>query len=207
MKKLTLLLLLLTITGIKAQERYAKGMEKAMKLWSEQKIVDASNLFERIATVEIDNWLPYYYIAMVNITASFGEKDEEKLSLQLGKAKENIAIAKNISPDNAELLVLEAMMNTAWIAFDGATYGMKLSGKNEQLYKNALGLAPKNPRVVFGRAQWDMGTAEYFGKDTTPFCKDIEKALELFATFKPESEFHPNWGADRAKAVLKNCNN
>lgn len=205
MKKSILLVLLLTMTGIKAQDQYTKGMEKAMKLWSEQKIVDASNLFERIATAEMDNWLPYYYVAMVNTTASFGEKDEQKLSLQLGKAKEYIDIAKNISPDNAELLVLEAMTNTAWIAFDGATYGMTLSGKNVQLYQKAAELAPDNPRVVFGKAEWDMGAARYFGKDTAPYCKDIEKSLELFATFKPESEFHPNWGQDRAKSVAEQC--
>lgn len=205
MKKSILLVLFLTITSINAQDQYTKGMEKAMQLWSEQKIVDASNLFERIATAEMDNWLPYYYVAMVNTTASFGEKDEQKLSLQLGKAKEYIDIAKNISPDNAEILVLEAMTNTAWIAFDGATYGMTLSGKNVQLYQAAAELAPDNPRVVFGKAEWDMGAARYFGKDTAPYCKDIEKSLELFATFKPESEFHPNWGQDRAKSVAEQC--
>jgi hypothetical protein len=206
MKKSILVLLFLVATNLSAQDQYTKGMQKAMELWSEQKIVEASNLFERIATAEMDNWLPYYYVAMVNTTASFGEKDEEKLRQQLEKAKEFIDVAKNISPDNAEILVQEAMINTAWIAFDGATYGMTLSGKNVQLYKKAAELAPNNPRVVFGQAEWDMGAARYFGKDVTPYCKDIEKSLELFATFKPESEFHPNWGQDRAETVLKNCN-
>ena len=205
MRKLVLLIVLISFGSIKAQDQYSKGMQKAMKLWSEQKTVDASNLFERIATAEMDNWLPYYYVAMVNTTASFGEEDEQKLSLQLGKAKEFIDIAKNISPDNAEILVLEAMMNTAWIAFDGATYGMTLSGKNVQLYKKAAELDPDNPRVVFGQAEWNMGAARYFGKDTAPFCKDIEKSIELFATFKPESDFHPNWGQERAESVAKEC--
>ena len=205
MRKLVLLIVLISFGSIKAQDQYSKGMQKAMKLWSEQKTVDASNLFERIATAEMDNWLPYYYVAMVNTTASFGEEDEQKLSLQLGKAKEFIDIAKNISPDNAEILVLEAMMNTAWIAFDGATYGMTLSGKNVQLYKKAAELDPDNPRVVFGQAEWNMGAARYFGKDTAPYCKDIEKSIELFATFKPESDFHPNWGQERAESVAKEC--
>ncbi|MFD2587007.1 hypothetical protein ACFSQJ_08695 [Croceitalea marina] len=205
MKKLVLVILIVAINGIKAQDQYSKGMQKAMELWSEQKTVDASNLFERIATAEMDNWLPYYYVAMVNITASFGEEDEQKLSLQLEKAKEYIDMAKNISPDNVEILVLEAMMNTAWIAFDGATYGMTLSGKNVQLYKKAAELAPENPRVVFGKAEWDMGAARYFGKDTAPYCKDIERALQLFATFKPETEFHPNWGKERAEQIAEEC--
>ncbi len=205
MRRLTLLLLFLTISSLKAQDQYSMGMQKAMELWSEQKIVEASNMFERIATAEMDNWLPYYYVAMVNTTASFGEKDEQKLKMQLKKAKEYIDNAKNISPDNAEILVQEAMINTAWMAFDGATYGMTLSGKNVQLYQKAAELAPNNPRVVFGKAEWDMGTARYFGKDTTPYCKDIERALQLFATFKPETEFHPNWGKERAEQIAEEC--
>jgi hypothetical protein len=50
-----------------------------------------------------------------------------------------------------------------------------------------------------------MGSARFFGQDTTPFCKDVEKALELFATFKPETPFAPNWGQDRAEDTLKSC--
>ncbi|NKI32739.1 hypothetical protein [Croceivirga thetidis] len=206
MKKLVFILLSTLSTFVFAQDQYIKGMAKAMDFWQEGKIVEASNLFERIAAAEEDKWIPYYYIAMVNTTASFGEKDEEKLRQQLEKAKEYLDIAKNISPDNSELLIQEAMINTAWMAFDGATYGPMLSGKNIQLYNKALQLDPDNPRVLFSKAEWDMGTARYFGQDTTPYCKDVEKAVELFATFKPSEEpFYPDWGADRAKEVLAQC--
>jgi len=51
-----------------------------------------------------------------------------------------------------------------------------------------------------------MGSAKYFGQDTAPFCADIEKSTKLFATFKPETELHPNWGKERAEEVLKSCN-
>jgi hypothetical protein len=33
----------------------------------------------------------------------------------------------------------------------------------------------------------------------------VEKAIELFANFKPETSFHPNWGKERAKEVLASC--
>ena len=78
-------------------------------------------------------------------------------------------------------------------------------GKNAQLYAKALAIAPKNPRVILGNAEWNMGAAQFFGQDTTPFCKDIERALELFANFKPETPFHPNWGKERAEQVLASC--
>ena len=209
MKKLITLLLLIgaSVAQVQAQakDQYTKGMEKAFELWKDQKIVEASNLFERIATAEPDNWIPYYYASQVNTVASFGEKDETKLSKQLEKAREFVDVAKAISPDNPEILVQEALINTAWIAFDGATYGMTMSQKNVQLYQKALELDPNNPRVVFSKAEWDMGAARYFGKDTAPYCKDVERALELFATFKSDTPFYPSWGKERAEQVLAAC--
>ncbi|WP_318309045.1 tetratricopeptide repeat protein [Flagellimonas crocea] len=205
MKNLILTMVLLGASFVNAQDRYTKGMEQAFALWQDQKPVEASNLFERIATAEPDKWLPYYYVSQVNTVISFGEKDEEKLSKQLAKAKEFLDVAKAISPDNPEILIQEALINTAWIAFDGATYGMALSPKNAQLYQKAMELEPNNPRVILSKAEWDMGAARYFGKDTTPYCKDVERALELFATFKSETPFYPSWGEERAKEVLASC--
>jgi tetratricopeptide (TPR) repeat protein len=205
MKKLLLAAFLFALSYANAQDRYATGMEKAFALWEEQKMMEASHLFERIATAEPDKWLPYYYVSQINTMISFGETDEAKLSNQLEKAKEFLDVAKAISPNNPELLIQEALINTAWIAFDGATYGMTLSPKNAQLYQKALEIAPKNPRVILSKAEWDMGSARYFGKDITPYCKDVERALELFATFNSEIPFYPTWGEERAKKVLENC--
>ncbi|WP_425237556.1 hypothetical protein [Ulvibacterium sp.] len=205
MKNVIVIATLMVSLNSLAQDQYTKGMQRAFQLWGEQKTMEASNMFERIASVEMDNWLPHYYAAQVNTVAAFGEKDKEKVGQLLGKAQEYIDMAKVISPDNPEILVQQAMVHTAWIAFDGATYGMTLSGKVAALYEKALQLAPKNPRVVFSKAEWDMGSAKYFGQDTAPYCVDVKRSLELFANFKPESEFHPNWGEDRAKTVLENC--
>lgn len=205
MKKIVLITLLFIATATTAQDQYTKGMQKAMQLWGEGKPVDASNMFERISSVELDNWLPYYYVAQVNTVAAFMEKDKEKVTAYLEKAQEFVAVAKSISPNNAEILVQQAMIYTAWIASDGATHAMTYSGKVVALYQKAAQIDPKNPRVVFSKAEWDMGSAKYFGQDIAPYCKDVERSLELFANFKPESEFHPNWGEDRARTTFESC--
>lgn len=205
MKKLLVILVFLAAVMVQAQDRYIQGMDRAFALWQENKMVEAANLFERIATAEPDNWLPYYYVSQINTFAAFGEKDLQKLSVKLEKAKEFLDVAKAISPDNPELLIQEALINTAWISFDGATYGMTLSQKNVQLYNRAMELAPNNPRVILSKAEWNMGTARYFGKDTAPYCKDVEKALELFATFNSEIPYYPSWGKERAQQVLEAC--
>lgn len=205
MKKLITILAVFISALTFAQDQYTAGMQKAFGFWGEGKITEASNLFERISTAEMDNWLPAYYAAQVNTVASFGEKDKEKLVKQLEKAQEFVDIAKAISPNNPEIIIQQAMIHTAYVVFDGASYGMTLSPEIVALYQKALAIAPDNPRVVFSKAEWDMGSAKYFGQDTAPYCKEVERALELFANFKPESEFHPNWGKDRAEIVAKDC--
>jgi cytochrome c-type biogenesis protein CcmH/NrfG len=111
-----------------------------------------------------------------------------------------------LSPKNPEIMIIQALRNTALIAFDGQKYGMTLSGKNAVIYDKALKLAPNNPRVMLGKAEWDMGAARFFGKSTELYCKDIAKALEIFKTEKEsEEKFAPSWGQDRAEEVLKQC--
>tara|TARA_R100000935_G_scaffold8302_7_gene17428 strand:- start:59451 stop:60080 length:630 start_codon:yes stop_codon:yes gene_type:complete len=204
---ITLLAIILLSLTTQAQTKYEKGMRKAFDLWEANEAMEAANIFERIAQAETNNWLPPYYAAQVNVFASFSEKDEAKLIPQLKKAQDLVNDAKAISKDNAEILVLEAQLLTAWIVYDGQKYGMKYSGKISELYTKAAQVAPDNPRVVLGKAEWDMGAAKWFGKSTEPYCDDVKRAIELFATFTPEGEFHPKGGLDHAQEVLaENCN-
>lgn len=205
MKRVIIVTLVLVSGMINAQSNYEKGMQKAMQLWQENKVDEAENLFERISNAELDEWLPHYYIAQINSLKSWEEKDETILKAQLDKAQAHINSAMAISKDNPEIIVLQAHVLTNWVAFDGAVYGMKYAGKITELYNKAYKLAPENPRVVFSKADWAMGSARYFGQDTKPYCEEIEKSIELFATFKPESELHPNWGKQRAEQVVESC--
>ncbi|RLD30046.1 MAG: hypothetical protein DRI75_01445 [Bacteroidetes bacterium] len=205
MQKLIIILVLFVTGVMTSQTNYEKSMQKAFELWRGNP-VEASNLFERIAKAEPDNWLPSYYAAQINIVSSFGEKDKEKLTARLGKAQDLLNISKSISKDNPEILVMEALLNTAWVAYDGATYGMTLSPKVSALYAQAEQIAPDNPRVVLNKAEWAMGSARFFGQDTAPFCKDVDRAIELFVNFKPETAFHPKWGKNRAEQILESCN-
>jgi hypothetical protein len=197
---------IVVFTGLmQAQTNFEKGMTKAFELWESNKLDEAENMFERIAKAEEDEWLPNYYIAQINSLKSWNEKDETILKAQLGKAQDHLDIAMSKTESNAELLVMQAQVYTNWVAYDGATYGMKYAGKVAELYAKAVKLDPTNPRAAFCKADWGMGSAKYFGQDTEPFCGEIEASIELFDTFKPESDFHPNWGKERAKEVLTAC--
>src|SRR5690606_30780556 len=99
-------------TTASSPTKYEEGMRKAFQLWEAEKPWEAANVFERIATAEPGNWLPPYYVAQINVIYSFTEKDAAKLSAQLNKAEEFINLAKSTSPDNAEILTLEAQWYT-----------------------------------------------------------------------------------------------
>ncbi len=205
MKKILLLLTLVFAASVSAQTDYEKGMTKAFELWKNQKNTEAIQLFERIATAEKDNWLPPFYAATVQIISAFREKDETVLTAKLNKAKEYLDTANAISKNNPEIMITYALLNTAYIAFDGQKYGMTLSGKNVAIYNKALAIAPNNPRVVLSKAEWDMGGAKFFGQPIEPFCKDVKKAIELFKEEKQTTKFYPYNGLERAEKILENC--
>jgi hypothetical protein len=189
-----------------AQGNYEDGMNKAFELWQNEKADAAANLFERIANAEKDNWVPHYYVAQINILKSWDTKDEVVLKAQLDKAQEHLDKAMSLSEDNAELMILQAQIYTNWIAYDGMTYGMKYSTKVSELYKKAETLEPDNPRVVLSKAEWDMGSARYFGQDPTKHCSKVKTAVELFSSYEEKGPFYPSWGEEYAQKVLATCN-
>ena len=205
MKNLFLTLVLLASGFASAQGQFEQGMGKAMQMWSEGKNTEASAMFERIASAEKNSWLPNYYVAAVNTFASFGTKDKEQMTAMLNKSQAalDVELAKNLT--NAELLIMQAMIYTAWVAYDPMTNGMKLSGKVMENYSKALAIDPNNPRAVFGKADYGIGGAKWTGADVKVLCKDVERSIALFASHKPETPFSPTWGLKRAEETLKNC--
>lgn len=205
MTKIIVAIVFFITSLVSAQGQFEQGMGKAFQLWGEGKNTEASAMFERIAAAEKTSWLPNYYVALVNTTTAFGTKDKEQISLLLDKAQNALDVELIKAPNNPELLVMQAMIHTAWIVYDPMTNGQKLSGTVMELYGKAEAIAPENPRVIIGKAEFEIGGAKFWGKDTKPMCAQIEKAIGLFATFKPETPFSPKWGLERAEAALKNC--
>ncbi|SDR88594.1 hypothetical protein [Gramella sp. MAR_2010_147] len=204
-----LIIAFISFFQIQAQSQYETGMNKAFDLWSSGESQQAANLFERIASAEENNWLPFYYAAQIKIVESFDMEDVVLKEQQLEKAQELLDKSKaNSQPENVENLVMQAMLYTAYITLDPSVYGMKLSGTVTSLYEKALKIAPENPRVVLSKAEWDMGAARFFGEDPGKYCPEVKRSLELFSKFKARSAFYPNWGEGRAKMILQNnCKN
>lgn len=205
MKKIITTIALFVAVISSAQTQFEQGMGKAFGLWKEGKNTEASAMFERIASAEKNSWLPNYYVALVNTTSAFSEKDKSKVDLLLTKAQDALDVEFIKDQNNAELYVLQALLYTAWVVQDPMTNAQKYSGKVMENYAKAKAIDPNNPRAVFGEADYQLGGAKWTGVDTKPLCAQVDKAVELFATFKPETPFSPKWGLDRALETQKSC--
>ena len=205
MTKLITIIAMFVASIVSAQTQFDQGMKKALQTWKNGNSTEALVQFEKIASVEKTNWLPNYYIALINTTQAFGEQDKTKMLSLIESAQKAQDFCNDLAMDNPEVLVMQAMIHTASIVYDPMTNGQKLSGDVMYILNKAYKIAPENPRVVFQKASFEKGMAEYFGQDTKPMCVQIEKSIELFATFKPESAFHPSWGLDKAQEAVKAC--
>jgi len=205
MTKIITIITLFICSLLSAQTQFEQGMEKAFGLWKEGKNTEASAMFERIAAAEKISYLPNYYIALINTTSAFTEKDKTKIDLMLTKAQDALDTEMIKDQNNAELYVMQGLIYTAWVVADPMTNGMKYSSKVMEAYAKAKAIDPNNPRAVFGEADYQLGGAKWTGVDTKPLCAQVDKAIELFATFKPETSFSPKWGLERALEVQKNC--
>ncbi len=205
MTKIIVFITVLVCSFMTAQTNYETGMTKGLSLWSEGKNSEAIATFERIASVEKDNWLPNYYVALITTLNSFETKDKQKAKTMLEAAQIVLDGELEKEAKNPELLVVQGLIYTGWIMIDPMTNGMKYSGYANSVYAKAAKIAADNPRVLFCKAEFEMGTAKYFGQDTAPLCEQIAKSIPLFENFKPETPFHPNWGLERAKEAVANC--
>jgi hypothetical protein len=200
----TIFVLLIGIT-ISAQDAYKPGMEKAFDLWKENKTTEATAMFERIAQVEKENWLPSYYAANVLITSSFQTKDKVLVNEMLEKAKTHISNAHKISPDNSEITTMEGLLYTGYVAMDPGTYGMTYSGQIMGLHQKAVTQDKNNPRAHANLIGYEIGSARFFKQDLSQFCKRLQEVIPMFENQKQDIPFLPNYGIERAKASMEEC--
>ena len=189
-----------------AQSQYESGMNKAFGLWKEGKNSEAVALFERIAQAEKDNWIPMYHAANLLISDQFQLKDVTVKNDMLKKAKGIIENAHKRSENNSELLTLEGMLYTAYVAMDPDTYGMKYAPIIMQLHGKASGINPNNPRALANQIEFEMGSARFFGNDLSPFCEKMKEIIPKFENEKPSEPFAPSHGLERAKQIADSCN-
>lgn len=207
MKNLFFLLLMFVFSStLMAQpnDMYIKGMGKAFELWGAGQTNEAVAMFERITQAEKTNWIPAYYAANVLISQSFQTQDKSLINEMLEKAKGHIATCHERSPDNSEVVTLEGLLYTGYVAMDPQTNGMTMSPMIMQLHSKAIELDNTNPRAHSNLVEYEIGGAQFFGTDLKTFCTRIKEIMPMYADQK-EGQFLPKWGLERMQQSYKDC--
>lgn len=168
-------------------------------------LVALANNFERIASAEKSQWLPYYYAAFCQVNAGYVDKDKTKSDAYADKAAQLIAFADSLSPKNSEISCIKSMIASCHMMVNPMQRYMEYGQEISSFMEEAISLDPTNPRPELLKGQGLKYTPEQFGGGCATAKPILQTALEKYNTFKPASELHPNWGKSRVEQLLGEC--
>ncbi len=191
-------------TLMSAQNNYETSMQNAL----DHKDYETLTLkLENVQENYPNEWLPSYYLAFHTINNSFINLNNEAiLNEELIKAQDYLDHAYIGNYNKAELLVLQAKLFLVYVISNSEKYGRTYAPIISKLNNDAYLLEPENPRVILNKAQWEIGSAKYFGTSTEKFCADLQNAIKQFEIYKSKEVFAPEWGLKETKQALKDCN-
>ncbi|CAN5358210.1 hypothetical protein BH11BAC5_BH11BAC5_06470 [soil metagenome] len=213
MKKLILstIVLLASIVAFAQSEKYTAAMKKNLAAMDSAfktppDLLNVSNNFERIASAEKNQWLPYYYAAFCQVNYGLIQQDKDKMDGYADKATELIAKADSLSPNNSEISCIKSLIASCHMMVNPMQrwqeYGQESTGNME----SAMQQDAANPRPYLLKGQSLKYTPEQFGGGCKTAKPQLQTAADKFTSFKPASDISPNWGMDRVTALLRECN-
>jgi hypothetical protein len=168
-------------------------------------LLSVANNFERIATAEKTQWLPYYYAALCQVYYSYMEQDKTKVDAIADKATELINKADALQPDNSEISCVKSMIASAHLMVNPMVRYAEYGAESQSHIDAAEKQDPTNPRPVFLKGQGLKYTPEQFGGGCAAAKPLLMTALDMFNKFKPASELHPTWGRQRTEQIIAEC--
>jgi len=211
MKKslITITLIITSMLALAGTHSFTKAMKENLNVLrnAEAKVnyLELGSQFEHVAAQNQNRFEPLYYAAYCYILGSWNiENTTEKTNI-LDKAKSNIKKAQALSPDNDELLVLEAFYFQAMIMVNPQQYGQAYSGKAAQLLKDAQKLNPNNPRAAFLTAQNVYYTPAEYGGGKNTALPLFARAEELYKKQSVSDYLAPVWGAKTNNEMYLKC--
>jgi len=211
MKKIIIsgVIMLATIFSFAGEKEYIDAMEKNIKELNEAKtsvdFQEVANNFERICEAEGDKWLPFYYVSYCYLNYIFAGDATGDIDMTLDKAESFLEKARELSPDNSEIEVLQGWIYQGRIQVDPMGRGQSYSQKASASFGKAMNLNADNPRIYFLNGQNVLHTPEMFGGGQEAACPYFLKAAEKFESFSPETAISPNWGREDNFNMTKKC--
>lgn len=213
MKKFILLsvIVLGSVASFAQSEKFTAAMKKNISMIdsafnSPDAFLGLANNFERIASAEKTQWLPYYYAAYCRLNYGFMQKDPSGDDVIADKAAELIKAADSLRPGNSEISCLKSMMATMRLMVNPQQRYMQYGPMSDNFLNKAKEQDPTNPRPHLLKGQNLKYTPEMFGGGCKTAKPELEAAAEKFNAFKPASDIDPNWGKAYNEMMLKECN-
>lgn len=166
---------------------------------------DIAATFERIGDAEKTQWLPFYYAAYCQVTIAFIKNDVANNDVVADKVDQLIAKAEALQAKNSELSLLKAMNTSLRMLVNPMQRYMQYGQKIQEYTQDAMTQDPTNPRPYWFTGVSLKNTPEQFGGGCGTAKPMLDKALELYAGFKPASELHPAWGRQNCEKEAAGC--
>ncbi len=211
MKKsmITLAVVLISFTVCASTTSFNSSMKKSLKelrAYSEDiSYLKLGDKFAGIAETNPNRFEPLYYSAYSYILASWQVNESSRKKEILSKAKINIDKAIKLSPNNNELLVLEAFYYQAMIMTNPQKYGQSYSAKANGLLVRAQNINDKNPRAEFLLAQNIYYTPTEYGGGKEKALPLFKKAAILFKEQNTSNYLMPIWGEYTNNQMVEKC--
>jgi hypothetical protein len=209
-KSLSIFLSLLFLTVAIADDKYEKEVKKNLEKIGECKSVNdfikLANNFERISAAEKDKWLPYYYSAFMYVLASYTDSSNTRKDIYLDKAVNLNNVADSLQPKNSEIYTLKGMIAQARMQIDPMNRWQKYGAEANRNFTEAIKIDTLNPRPEYLIGVGLFYTPKQFGGGPTTAKPVLEKSLEKFNLFIPESEISPAWGREELEEILQKIN-
>lgn len=212
MKRIILFCLaaVLGMSGFAQSEKYTAAMKANLSALDTSfknpaDLLAMANNFERIASAEKNQWLPYYYAAYCQVNYGFFEQDKTKVDAIANKAGELISKADALNPNNSEISCIKSMVATCHLMVNPMQRYMEYGQESADHMDAAIKQDPSNPRPYLLKGQNLKFTPAEFGGGCSTAKPELQTALDKFAAFKPASELHPNWGKARVEDLMKDC--
>ena len=170
-----------------------------------QNLLSLANNFERIATAEKTQWLPYYYAALCQVNYTYMEQDKSKIDAIADKATELIDKADALQPNNSEISCIKSMIASSHMMVNPMQRFMEYGPESQSHIDAAMQQDPANPRPEYLKGQGLKYTPEQFGGGCATAKPVLQSSLDKFYKFKTAGELYPNWGKQRVELLLSEC--
>ncbi len=186
------------------EETMSKNIQKMYTLNSSSEFISLANQFQRVATVEKEEWLPRYYASYCYVISTvLDEMTADEKNEKLDMAQQEMDVLKEQASNESEVYALQAFIYQLRIT--DMTKGMKYSGLANEALAVAEKLNPENPRVYYLRGTNKYYTPKIFGGGAEKAKPFFEKAAEKFKIFQPQNSLSPIWGKEQNEQMLASC--